>query len=360
MTILQLIAATEAVADTTKKAVIEQKLDMLSHMSAQDLISMLIKDIVNFGLRILIALVLLAVGRWIIRWIRRAMRNMMTRREVDPSLRGFLSSMVNITLTLFLIIIIIGILGIDTTSFIAVFASAGLAVGMALSGTLQNFAGGVMILIFKPFKVGDFIEAQGQSGSVKEIQLLNTVINTPDNKTILIPNGSISTGIINNYSKEATRRLDWTFGIAYGDDYDRAKRTILEMLEADPRVLKSPAPFVALNSLGDSSVNILARAWVSSGDYWDLFFDMNERVYKRFAEVGFTSVPSTGRAHERRNQAGRTEANGITPPSQTQKGWFRPSFLPYRIIYLPVPAPGFQIPASRREALRRRKFRIRA
>ena len=167
MTILQLIAATEAVADTTKKAVIEQKLDMLSHMSAQDLISMLIKDIVNFGLRILIALVLLAVGRWIIRWIRRAMRNMMTRREVDPSLRGFLSSMVNITLTLFLIIIIIGILGIDTTSFIAVFASAGLAVGMALSGTLQNFAGGVMILIFKPFKVGDFIEAQGQSGSVK-------------------------------------------------------------------------------------------------------------------------------------------------------------------------------------------------
>ena len=286
MTILQLIAATEAVADTTKKAVIEQKLDMLSHMSAQDLISMLIKDIVNFGLRILIALVLLAVGRWIIRWIRRVMRNMMTRREVDPSLRGFLSSMVNITLTLFLIIIIIGILGIDTTSFIAVFASAGLAVGMALSGTLQNFAGGVMILIFKPFKVGDFIEAQGQSGSVKEIQLLNTVINTPDNKTILIPNGSISTGIINNYSKEATRRLDWTFGIAYGDDYDRAKRTILEMLEADPRVLKSPAPFVALNSLGDSSVNILARAWVSSGDYWDLFFDMNERVYKRFAEVG--------------------------------------------------------------------------
>ncbi len=286
MTILQLIAATEAVADTTKKAVIEQKLDMLSHMSAQDLISMLIKDIVNFGLRILIALVLLAVGRWIIRWIRRAMRNMMTRREVDPSLRGFLSSMVNITLTLFLIIIIIGILGIDTTSFIAVFASAGLAVGMALSGTLQNFAGGVMILIFKPFKVGDFIEAQGQSGSVKEIQLLNTVINTPDNKTILIPNGSISTGIINNYSKEATRRLDWTFGIAYGDDYDRAKRTILEMLEADPRVLKSPVPFVALNSLGDSSVNILARAWVSSGDYWDLFFDMNERVYKRFAEVG--------------------------------------------------------------------------
>ena len=275
MTILQLIAATEAVADTTKKAVIEQKLDMLSHMSAQDLISMLIKDIVNFGLRILIALVLLAVGRWIIRWIRRAMRNMMTRREVDPSLRGFLSSI--------LIIIIIGILGIDTTSFIAVFASAGLAVGMALSGTLQNFAGGVIILIFKPFKVGDFIEAQGQSGSVKEIQLLNTVINTPDNKTILIPNGSISTGIINNYSKEATRRLDWTFGIAYGDDYDRAKRTILEMLEADPRVLKSPAPFVAL---GDSSVNILARAWVSSGDYWDLFFDMNERVYKRFAEVG--------------------------------------------------------------------------
>ena len=182
--------------------------------------------------------------------------------------------------------IIIGILGIDTTSFIAVFASAGLAVGMALSGTLQNFAGGVMILIFKPFKVGDFIEAQGQSGSVKEIQLLNTVINTPDNKTILIPNGSISTGIINNYSKEATRRLDWTFGIAYGDDYDRARENDTRNARGRSPRTEESCPVRRPNSLGDSSVNILARAWVSSGDYWDLFFDMNERVYKRFAEVG--------------------------------------------------------------------------
>lgn len=286
MLLTQLIAATEAVADTTKKAAIEQKFEMLSHMSAQDLINTLIKDTISFGLRVLVALALLFIGRWIIRWIRSALRRMMVRRDVDPSLRGFLMSLVNITLTLFLIIIIIGILGIDTTSFIAVFASAGLAIGMALSGTLQNFAGGVMILIFKPFKVGDFIEAQGQSGTVKEIQLLNTVINTPDNKTILIPNGSISTGIVNNYSKESKRRIEWTFGIGYGDDYDRAKATILEMLASDARVLKDPEPFVALSNLADSSVNLVTRAWVASSDYWNVFFDLNERVYKRFAEVG--------------------------------------------------------------------------
>ena len=255
-------------------------------MSGEELIQMSIRGILSVGSRILIALVLLFVGRWIIKHLRKGLNRMLTNRKVEASLRSFLMSLTNITLTLFLIIVIIGILGIDTTSFIAVFASAGLAVGMALSGTLQNFAGGVMILIFKPFKVGDYIEAQGQSGTVKEIQLFNTVINTADNKTILIPNGGLSTGIINNYSKENSRRVDWTFGIGYGDNYDKAKATIAQLLESDGRIFKEPAYFIALTSLGDSSVNIVVRAWTASSDYWGVFFDMNEKVYKRFAEVG--------------------------------------------------------------------------
>ena len=286
MTLTTLIAAARAVADTTKKTEIADKLASLSQMSGEELIQMSIRGILSVGSRILIALVLLFVGRWIIKYLRKGLNRMLTNRKVEASLRSFLMSLANITLTLFLIIVIIGILGIDTTSFIAVFASAGLAVGMALSGTLQNFAGGVMILIFKPFKVGDYIEAQGQSGTVKEIQLFNTVINTADNKTILIPNGGLSTGIINNYSKENARRVDWTFGIGYGDDYDKAKATIAQLLESDGRIFKEPAYFIALTSLGDSSVNIVVRAWTASSDYWGVFFDMNEKVYKRFAEVG--------------------------------------------------------------------------
>ncbi len=286
MSLFALIAAAEAVADTTKKPEIATKLASLSQMSGEELIQMSIRGVLSVGSRILIALILLFVGRWIIKYLRKGLNRMLANRKVEASLRSFLMSMANITLTLFLIIVIIGILGIDTTSFIAVFASAGLAVGMALSGTLQNFAGGVMILIFKPFKVGDYIEAQGQSGTVKEIQLFNTVINTTDNKTILIPNGGLSTGIINNYSKENSRRVDWTFGIGYGDDYDKAKATIAELLESDGRVFKDPAYFIALTSMGDSSVNIVVRAWTASSDYWGVFFDMNEKVYKRFAEVG--------------------------------------------------------------------------
>lgn len=268
------------------KASFSEKLADLSHMSVEDLIKTATSGIISIALKIVIALLIFAVGRWIIRRIRKVMNRIMTKREVDVSLRAFLMSLVSITLMLFLIIIIIGVLGIDTTSFIALFASAGLAIGMALSGTLQNFAGGVMILLFRPFRVGDFIEAQGQSGTVKEIQLIHTLLNTPDNKTILLPNGPVSTGIINNYSREPRRRVDWTFGIAYGDDYDVAKATIAELLDKDERVAKDPAPFIALTALADSSVNIVVRAWVDSSEYWDVFFGMNERVYKVFASKG--------------------------------------------------------------------------
>ena len=239
---------------------------------------------ISVGSKILLAIVVFLVGRWIVRRLNKFLAKILEKRHVEASLSTFVKSLVNITLTLLLIIVVIGVLGIETSSFIALFASAGVAIGMALSGTLQNFAGGVMILLFKPFKVGDTIEPQRQSGTVREIQIFNTILATPDNKIIIIPNGGLSTGLMKNYSREATRRVDWEFGIAYGDDYTKARAVIARLLDADGRVLKDPAYFIALTSLGESSVNIVVRAWVNAGDYWGVYFDMNEKVYKTFAE----------------------------------------------------------------------------
>jgi small conductance mechanosensitive channel len=177
-------------------------------------------------------------------------------------------------------------IGVEMTSFIAILGAAGLALGLALSGTLQNFAGGIMILIFKPFKVGDFIDAQGFMGSVHQIQIFNTILKTPDNKTIIIPNGGLSTSSMTNYSAEPLRRVDWTFGIGYGDDADKAKAVIQKLCDSDSRILKEPALFVALSELGDSSVNFVVRAWVNAADYWAVFFEMNEKVYKTFDKEG--------------------------------------------------------------------------
>lgn len=256
----------------------------LSTLSLDTLISKGIDLGVSLGSKLLVAVVVFIIGRWLIRRINRLVVTLMKKRNVEASLFSFIKSVVGITLNFVFIIILISILGIETSSFIALFASAGVAVGMALSGTLQNFAGGVMILLFKPFKVGDFIEAQGQSGTVMEIQIFNTILCTPDNKVIIVPNGGLSTGITMNYSTASNRRVDWVFSISYGDSYDKAKEVIARLLENDGRVLKDPAYFIALTELNDSSVNIVVRAWVRAVDYWGVFFDMNERVYKTFSE----------------------------------------------------------------------------
>ncbi len=242
--------------------------------------------IVTYGVKILIAAITLLAGLWAISLLSKALSRLMERRNVDVSLRGFLKSLMSISLKAMLFITVIGMAGIQMTSFVAILGAAGLAVGMALSGTLQNFAGGVMILIFKPFKVGDFIEAQGYAGIVSEIQIFITILKTPDNKTILIPNGGLATGSMINYSSEETRRVDFSFGIAYGDSFDQAKSVILKMIAEDVRILNDPAPFVALGSLGDSSVNITVRVWTKTTDYWNVFFDLNEKVYKRFPKEG--------------------------------------------------------------------------
>ena len=262
----------------------EELLTSPSNVSLDVFLTKMIDLGISVGSKILLAIVVFIVGRWIVRRLNKLLAKILEKRHVEASLSTFVKSLVNITLTLLLIIVVIGVLGIETSSFIALFASAGVAIGMALSGTLQNFAGGVMILLFKPFKVGDTIEAQGQSGTVREIQIFNTILATPDNKIIIIPNGGLSTGVMKNYSREATRRVDWEFGIAYGEDYTKAKAVIARLLDADGRVLKDPAYFIALTSLGESSVNIVVRAWVNAGDYWGVYFDMNEKVYKTFAE----------------------------------------------------------------------------
>ena len=262
----------------------EEFFSSTSHISMDVFLSKIIDLATSLGSRILTAIVVFLIGRWIVKKLNRIVLSIMEKKQVEASLFSFTKSLVSITLNFILIIVIIGVLGIETSSFIALFASEGVAIGMALSGTLQNFAGGIMILIFKPFKVGDVLEAQGQTGTVKEIQIFNTIISTPDNKIIIIPNGGLSTGIMKNYSKEPTRRVDWEFGIAYGDSYEKAKAVIERLLKADSRILSSPTYFIALNSLGESSVNIVVRAWVNAEDYWNVFFSMNEKVYKTFAE----------------------------------------------------------------------------
>jgi small conductance mechanosensitive channel len=210
----------------------------------------------------------------------------MIKRDVDESLRGFLKSLFSILLKIMLIISIASMIGIEMTSFIAILGAAGLAVGLALSGTLQNFAGGVIILLLKPFKVGDFIEAQGYMGTVKQIQIFNTILKTPDNKTIIIPNGGLSTSSMTNFSTEPQRRVDMKFGIGYGDDTDKAKKVIMSLVEADERILKEPEPFVAVSELGDSSVNFVVRVWVNAADYWGVYFDMHNNIYNTFNKEG--------------------------------------------------------------------------
>lgn len=287
----------------------------LKGLSFDEFIATLANGLISFAFKLGIAIIVLYIGRFIIRKLYKTVFHIMTSRHVDASLTTFVLSLVKIILYFILIITIVGILGIETSSFLALFASAGVAIGMALSGTLQNFAGGVLILLLKPYKVGDYIEVQGFSGTVKSIQLFSTIINTIDNKAIILPNGVLSTSSINNYSLEKYRRVDWDISLSYGTDIADAKEKIMSMLISDHRVAKQyteeledadvlPAynrdmdiaiptkverkPFVALKQMGDSSIVITARAWTTTVNYWQLFFDMNERFYTELPKMGFS------------------------------------------------------------------------
>jgi small conductance mechanosensitive channel len=250
-----------------------------------------IELIMSYGPKFILAIITLIIGLWIIKFISKWFVRFMNKRNVDKSLKTFLKSMVSIPLKILLIISVASMIGIATTSFIAIIGAAGLAVGLALSGTLQNFAGGVIILLFKPYKVGDFIQAQGHSGSVREIQIFNTILKTPDNKTIVIPNAQLSNGSIINFSTEPIRRVDMTFGIGYNDDIDKARQTIINLIKADSRILNEPAePFIAISALADSSVNFVVRVWANSSDYWSIYYEMQENIKKTFDKENI-SIP---------------------------------------------------------------------
>jgi small conductance mechanosensitive channel len=258
----------------------------LSQISWPDLVDFLLQNVSHFGGKLLLCVVIYFVGRKIIKYLNLIISRLLNGKNFDTTVVSFLKSLINIVLTAVLLITIINVLGINNSSFVAILASVGIALGMAMSGTLQNFAGGVMILLFRPYKIGDYILAQGQEGTVKSIQIFNTVIITADNRTIYIPNGGLSGNTITNYTNQSTRRVEWTIGVDYGTDYDKAKSILSSILRADKRVLADPEPFIALKTLNESSVDILIRAWVNRSDYWDVYFNVNEQIYKTFADKG--------------------------------------------------------------------------
>ncbi len=313
MSLLQVPVTPPALPDSVPT--VHQELSMLATLPLDELIARIVNVAVSFAINVGLAIIVFYVGRFLIRKIYNLVGNIFTRRHVETSLRTFLLSLLRIVLYFILTVTIIGILGIETSSFIALFASAGVAIGMALSGTLQNFAGGVLILLLKPYKIGDYIEVMNYAGTVTEIQIFNTIISTPDNKNIIIPNGPLSTSSINNYNRMDYRRVEWTVGISYGDDVDAARAKILSLLASDPDVVERyieddrekhglsapPAinldlnpepvkmdctPTVVLKELAASSVNLRATAWTRSSAYWDLYFRINEKIYKELGTVG--------------------------------------------------------------------------
>ncbi|MDT8271949.1 MAG: mechanosensitive ion channel [Desulfomonilia bacterium] len=241
-----------------------------------------------YGLKVVAALLVFIIGRWVAKILQRITGKLLTKRNVDPMITSFVENLVYISLLVFVVIAALAQLGIQTTSFIAIIGAAGLAIGLALQGSLSNFAAGFLILIFRPFKAGDYVEAAGVAGSIEKIQVFTTQLATVDNRTVIIPNSKIMGDTITNYSAKEKRRVDMVFGVSYGDDIDKVRSLIKAVIESDSRILKDPEPMIVVGSLGDSSVNFTVRVWVKTSDYWGVFFDTTEAVKKRFDAEGIT------------------------------------------------------------------------
>jgi small conductance mechanosensitive channel len=246
----------------------------------------IIEILFEYAPKVVGAIITLIIGLWLIKIIMKSVRKTMEKRKVDASLIPFLSTVFSVLLKIVLFLSVISMVGVEATSFIAVLGAAGLAIGLSLQGTLQNFAGGVVLLVLRPFRVGDVIDAKGFLGSVKEIQIFYTIVKTFDNKVIYLPNGSLANSDMTNLSQEDDRRNEWTFGIGYGDDVAKAKKILRRLIDEDERIFQDPEPFLALQSLGDSSVNIVVRTWSKASDLWPVHFDMNEKVYNEFNKEG--------------------------------------------------------------------------
>lgn len=271
---------------------ISEVIQKVSTMSGKEIWDSIADTVIRWGLKVIAALLIYLAGAWLIRRLKKILRNVFTRRKVEPSLSSFTISFVNISLTVLLFVVVVTILGVPASTFAALLAAGGLAVGMALSGTLQNFAGGVMILLFKPFKVGDYIEAGGFGGTVDAINITSTQIHTPDNKTIFLPNGSLSNNSIQNNTASKIRRVEWNISISYGDDAGKGIELLQKYLLEDPRVISGQdapdRPFAALSQLGDSAIILTARAWTHVPDYWNLYFDINRKIYEDFPRQGMS------------------------------------------------------------------------
>ena len=243
---------------------------------------------IDFGIKVATALAIFLIGKFLVRLVVSAISKVMQKQAVDKTLETFICNLVRISLMVVVVISAIGALGIQTTSFIAIFGAAGLAVGLALQGSLSNFASGVLIVLFRPYRVGDFIEAAGIAGSVEQVQILTTIMKTGDNKQIIVPNSQIMDSIITNYSANPTRRVDMVVGVSYDDDLDKVRKTIEDLIAAEDRILAEPAPTIAVSALADSSVNFVVRPWVNAADYWGVMFDMTEAIKKRFDKEGIS------------------------------------------------------------------------
>lgn len=285
---------TPAIADSLSTHIVHEVATVTSKIKETPLDQLLAEfwdKALNFGLKVLAAFVIYIIGAWLIKRIRNFLVKLFTRRGTDKAIATFVQSFVSISLTILLVIITVGTLGINTTSLAALLAAGGMAIGMALSGTVQNFAGGIMLLVFKPFKAGDFIEAQGFSGTVSEVNIVSTKLVTTDNRIIVIPNGVLSNGTINNFSQNAMRRLEWLVDVEYGSSSDDVRAVLKSIIDTDTRVLLvssgAPAdPMIELNALRDSSVQFIMRAWVRSDDYWPVLFAVNDRIYKELPKKG--------------------------------------------------------------------------
>ena len=272
----------------TGEAIVEQSAEVYDQTSMY--VDMAIDFAYDYGLKIIGALLIFLIGKWIARRIQNVAVALMQKNNVDETLVSFIKSIIYIMLMIVVVLASISVLGIETTSFVAILGAAGLAVGLALQGTLGNVGSGVLLISFRPFKMGDFVTVGGETGTVAGISIFATTLHTLDNKVIIVPNAAVSAGNITNFSARETRRIDLKFGIGYGDDLKLAKSVLEEIMHADPRVLADPEPFVGVSELGDSSVNFVFRPWVKSEDYWDVYFQMIEKVKLTFDEKGI-SIP---------------------------------------------------------------------
>lgn len=283
-------AATEIKDSIDIQKATEQFVEKIATTPADQLLTEFVDKAIAFGLKVLAALAIYVIGAWLIKKIKRVIHNIFVRRNTEHSIASFVESLASIFMTVFLVIFTISALGVNTTSIAALLAAGGMAIGMALSGTVQNFAGGIMLLVFKPFKAGDFIEAQGYSGTVTDVTIVSTKITTTDNRNIIIPNGSLSNGTINNYSQNVYRRLEWLVDVEYGASSEKVKAILKKIIDEEKRIVYAPAspadPTIALNALRDSSVQFVVRAWVKKEDYWNVLYDVNEKIYNQIPENG--------------------------------------------------------------------------